>query len=88
MRDNISVKKVWQIKTPLKRQLGRQKATWDKTIVAKLTARNVTWQKARELSRDRITWKKFVGGKRDVNYLKELNIDLDYRIFVFVYGIL
>ena len=67
MRDNIPVKKVWQSKTPWKRQPGRPRDTWDGAIAAILAARGVTWQEARDMSRDRDTWKRFIGGKEDGN---------------------
>ena len=60
MDENRQVKAVWLARVPGKQQRGRPRKTWDGVMAEVLKEKTITWTEAKEMTRDRKKWAKFV----------------------------
>ncbi|KAJ8947898.1 hypothetical protein NQ318_010044 [Aromia moschata] len=57
--NNTPTRKIWEARSYGKRKRGRPEETWDDTIKKIMEKKKVTIKRAKEMARDRKTWRKF-----------------------------
>ncbi|KAJ8934309.1 hypothetical protein NQ318_002900 [Aromia moschata] len=57
--NNTPIRKIWEARSYGKRKRGRPEETWDDTIKKIMEKKKVTIKRAKEMARDRKTWRKF-----------------------------
>lgn len=60
MNEERPAKLVWEAKVQGKKRRGRPQKTWNMTVAEALRKRNLTWDEARRIAKDRTKWKKIV----------------------------
>ena len=60
MNTNRPTKQIWECRTQNKRSRGRPKQTWNDELAKILRKRETTWEEAKNIARNKKTWKKFV----------------------------